>query len=202
MPKRRDALEERTSPSDIEKVIEYLKDKSATKKVACKMLNIAYNTSRLDKLIEQHLKKKEDDARRRADKLGKPATSEEIDYIITEYLAGESLAKISESIYRGTSFIHTILNNYAVPIRKPSPNYFCPSLIPDDAVQSEFKIGEKVYSVKYDTLATVRILVDKPGPFKSKVYGVYLHGDWMQYAYQPAFELASLQKLRDAGIKI
>ena len=46
--------DERLDGNSIERVIKYLSEKGATKKVACQMLNIAYNTTRLDKVIEQY----------------------------------------------------------------------------------------------------------------------------------------------------
>jgi hypothetical protein len=197
--KRAGSDEERLDDASMERVIGYLKEKGATKKAACQMLNISYNTTRLDKLIEGHLKRKEDEARRRAEKRGKPATKEEVSYVITEYLSGNTLESISRSIYRGTTFVHNILREYAVPERNTSVDYFRPRLIPDDAVRSEFSLGELVYSARYDTLANI---VSEIPHRDGKVYRVWLKGDWQQYAAQPAWELASLAKLREEGITV
>ncbi len=193
---------ERLDDASIERVIKYLGEKGATKKNACAILNIAYNTTRLDKLIEGYKFKKEEDARRRSEKRGKPATIQEIDYVVTEYLAGQPISKIAAQIYRGTTFVNSILEEYAVPQRNNSQDYFHPKLIPEEASREAFVVGEKVYSARYDTLAEVEKELDKLGPNGEKVYRVYLRGDWQQYANQPAYELASLQKLRTAGINI
>ncbi len=192
--------EERLDDASMERVIKYLAEKGATKKAACQMLCISYNTTRLDKLIESYLKKKEDVARRRSEKRGKPATKEEIDYVITEYLSGATLDSIGKSLYRGTTFIHNILEEYAVPARNTSHDYKRPQLIPDEAVRTEFSLGEVVYSARYDSLAEVV----KEVPHKlGKVYRIWLKDDkWKQYAYQPAWELASLEKLRSIGVGI
>ncbi len=191
--------DEKLDDATLERVIAYLKEKGATKKAACGMMNISYNTTRLDKLIEMYLKRKEDNARRRKEKVGKPATKEEISYVITEYLSGNTITDISKSIYRGTTFVHSILRDYAVPERNTSVDYFRPKMIPEEAVRIEFAVGETVYSARYDTLA--KIVGEKPHK-EGKVYQVWLKGDWQQFAYQPAWELASLAKLREEGIVV
>ena len=189
--------EERLEDANIEKVIEYLTTKSATKKAACGILNISYNTSRLDKIIEVYIQRKEDDAKRRAEKRGKPATTEEIGYVITEYLAGTPINNISSSIYRGPTFIKRILVDYSVPERQSSPDYYHPKLIPDAAVRDSFNIGELVYSARYDTLALVEKELVQNDTF---IYRIWLKGNWQQYAYQPACELASLDEIRKLGV--
>jgi hypothetical protein len=189
--------EEKLDDNSIERVIKYLEEKGATKKNACQMLAISYNTARLDKLIESYLKKKEDTARRRAEKRGKPAEKAEVDFVVTEYLAGATIDSICKSLYRGSTFVHNILEEYAVPERNQSHDYFHPKLIPDEAVRAHFMEGEVVYSARYDSLAKVVKEV------QDKVYRIWLQDEkWKQYAYQPAWELASLQKLRDSGIAI
>ena len=197
--KRARSDEERLDDPTFERVIKYLAEKGSTKKIACQILNISYNTARLDKLIEQHKTKKENDAKRRAEKRGKPATDAEISFTISEYLEGNTLDGISKSLFRGTVFIKSILEQHAVPERNSSPDYFHPKLIPEEAVRTEFKIGEKVWSARYDALA--EILFEVPHP-QEKVYRVYLYGNQNMYAYQPASELASLEKLKEAGVKL
>ena len=86
--------DERLDGNSIERVIKYLSEKGATKKVACQMLNIAYNTTRLDKVIEQYKLKKDSDAKRRAEKRGTPATEAEINFVISEYLEGNTIDSI------------------------------------------------------------------------------------------------------------
>ncbi len=192
-------LEERLDDATIERVIAYLETKGATKKNACSMMNISYNTTRLDRLIEAYKTKKENDAKRRAEKRGTPATKEEISYIISEYLAGEPVDTISKSTYRGVTFIKAILQKYAVPERNSSPDYFHPKLIPEESSRESFAIGELVYSAKYDTVALIEKELDQNN---IKVYRIYLKGDWLRHAFQPAYELASLQSLRDLGVTL
>lgn len=175
-------------------------EKPITKKDACAILNISYNTARLDRLIESFKTKRAQDAKRRADKRGKPATPEEVSLIVTEYLEGKPIDGIAKMIYRGSTFVKSVVEKYGVPERGTSPDYFKPKLIPDKAMREEFKVGEHVYSARYDSMATIRAEI----PHKDgKVYRIWLEDErWSQFAYQPAWELASLQHLRDAGITI
>jgi len=191
--------DERLDDASMERVIEYLETKGATKKNACGILNISYNTARLDKLIDTYKQKKENDAKRRAEKRGKPATNEEIGYVITEYLAGNAISNISNSIYRGSAFIKRILVDYNVPERQSSPDYYHPKLIPDAAVRESFNIGELVYSARYDTLAIIDKELVQNDTF---IYRVWLKGNWLQFAYQPAYELASLEEIRKLGVSL
>lgn len=192
--------EENLNDAAIERVIKHLADKG-TKKAACQILNISYNVARLDKLIETYLNKKEHAAKRRAEKRGTAATLEEVTYIVTEYLKGEAIVNIGNSIYRGNTFVNSVLEQYGVPKRNSSPDYFNPPIIPEVAMCQDFKIGEKVYSARYDSLATVKAeQLSKEG---QKVYRLWLdHESQQQFCYQPWWELASLEPLRQAGIKL
>lgn len=175
-------------------------EKPMTKKDACAILNISYNTARLDKLIEAFKAKRAFDAKRRAEKRGKPATIDEVSLIVSEYLEGKPIDGIAKMIYRGATFVKAVIERYGVPERGTSPDYFKPKLIPDMAVRTEFKVGEHVYSARYDSMATIKAEIPHA---EGKVYRIWLEDErWNQFAYQPAWELASLQHLRDAGITI
>jgi hypothetical protein len=88
-----------------------------------------------------------------------------------------------------------------VPIRVPGHTYFKPELIPEGAVRERFKVGEVVYSARYDS--TARIDTEQPHPQHAWVYRIWLLSDkWKQSAYQPAEELASLEHLRVLGVRI
>lgn len=190
---------ENITDSNMEKVIFLLESipPKATKKECCNILNITYNTTRLNTLIEKYKENKARDAAKRAEKRGKPATEGEIQYAIQAYLEGNTVDSISKSLYRGPSFINTILEEHAVPRRKIGHSYFKPALIPDAATRSEFKIGEKVWSARYDCLAKIE------GIFKPGQYRLYLLDEaHPQYAYQPAEELASLEHLRKIGVNV
>jgi hypothetical protein len=196
MSPRKPRETERLDAVHIEKVIDLLENKG-TKKDACQILGIAYNTTRLGTILEKYKENKARDAAKRAEKRGKPASQAEIAYAIQSYLEGDTVDSISKALFRGATFITGILHRYAVPIRQSAHSYFKPELIPDAAVRSEFKLNEKVYSARYDSLARI----DKE--FSKGVYRIYLLSDrWLEYAYQPAEELASLEHLREEGINI
>ena len=209
MATRKNELEEeRMTPQNIEKVIKMLNPpegsdyKAWTKKEACQFLGMAYNTTRLGTILEKHQEKKTKDIARRAEKRGKPATPEEVTYAIGEYLQGSPVDAIATALYRSSSFVKRILEENAVPIRQVGHSYFRPELIPEEATRDRFLIGEVVYSARYDT--TARIEDERCNdPEHGWVYRVWLLGEkWLQSAYQPAYELASLDHLRKLGVKI
>jgi hypothetical protein len=204
--KRSEIEEERMTPANISHAIRMLEDppegqKVWTKKECCQFLGMAYNTTRLATILEEFKAKRNRDATRRAALRGKAATSEEIVYIIQEYLEGAPVDAISKSTYRGTTFVKAILDKYSVPVRVPGHSYFSPELIPDGAVRDRFAVGEVVYSARYDSVA--RVDTEQPHPQHGWVYRIWLLSEkWLQSAYQPAKELASLQHLRELGVRI
>lgn len=193
--------DERLDPVNLEKVIKLLEsEKPITKKEACSILNIAYNTTRLASIIEKHKEKLARDSARRKEKRGKPATPEEISFIVSSYLEGGTIEHISNSIYRPATLVKQVLDNYSVPIRARSHDYFKPELIPEGAVREVFDIGETVYSARYDSVARIE---DEFPHHEERVYRIWLLSDrWQQYAYQPASELASLKHLEELGVKL
>lgn len=203
--KRSESEEELMTDANIEKVIRMLNpadgSKPWTKKEACQALGMAYNTTRLGNIIEKFQEKKAKDAARRAEKRGKPATSDEVIFAIGEYLAGSTVDAISTSLYRPAAFIKRILAENAVPIRQTGHSYFRPELIPEEATRTRFAINEVVYSARYDT--TARIEAEQQHPQYGWVYRIWLIGEkHSEYAYQPACELASLEHLRKLGVEV
>jgi hypothetical protein len=205
--RRKSATEdELMTPANISKVIRLLEPteegvKPITKKDACAMLGMSYNTTRLGTIIEDFKKTQARNAERRAALRGKPASKEDIIYIISEYLNGETVDSISKMTYRSPTFIKNILEANAVPIRVPGHSYFNPELVPDGAVRDRFKVGEIVYSARYDSLA--RIDMETKTEKYGYIYRVWLLAEkWLQSANQEAYELASLEHLRELGVRI
>lgn len=202
--KRTKNEDERLDDIHMDRVISMLEPKEGkpcTKKDACQVLGIAYNTTRLASLIEKYKDKQAYEAKRRGELRGKPATTEEIVYIIGEYLEGSTVDSISNSTFRPSGFIKRILDENAVPIRQSSQDYFKPALIPEDAVRGRFNIGEVVYSARYDSIARVDLEIEDAR--YGFIYRIYLLADkWRQSAYQEAYELASLEHLRKLGVRI
>ena len=203
--KKSTSEEELMTDANIAKVIKLLEPeqgtKAITKKDACQILGMAYNTTRLGTIIEEWKKKQTKNAERRAEKRGKPVTGEERVYIISEYLAGETVDSISKATYSSSTFVKSVLETNSVPIRVPGSSYFCPELIPEGAVRERFKVGEVVYSARYDS--TARIDAESFSEKHGWIYRVWLLSEkWQQNAYQEATELASLEHLREMGVRI
>ena len=204
--KRSELEEELMTDANIAKVIRLLEPteegaKPITKKDACQILGMAYNTTRLGTIIEQFKAKQKRTAERKAQLRGKPVTQDEVQYIISEYLAGEPIDAISKATYRSAGIIKSVLEKYSVPIRQTGHSYFKPELIPDGATRDRFKVGEVVYSARYDS--TARIQSEQQHPQYGWIYGIWLLNEkWLQSAYQPACELASLEHLREIGVNI
>lgn len=207
MGKRRktELEQERMTDANFIRVIGLLEPKEPgqkpiTKKDACQILGMNYNTSRLDAVLQQFKDRQARDRERRSALRGKPATKEETAYIIKEYIQGATVESISRSTYRGTEFIKRILEENAIPRRNSSPDYFHPQLIPDGAMQDRFQVGETVYSARYDS--TAKIMLELPDPNWTWVYRIWLTNErWLQHAYQPACELASLKHLEALGVQ-
>lgn len=205
--RKRPALEEELmTDANIARVIRLLEPteegkKPITKKDACAILGMSYNTTRLGTIIEDYKQKQVRTAQRKSQLRGKPATQEEKVYIISEYLNGETVDAISKMTYRSSKFIKDVLEGNSVPIRVPGSSYFNPEMIPDGAVRDRFKVGEVVYSSRYDSIA--RIDAEQKSEKYGFVYRIWLLSDrWLQSAYQEASELASLEHLRELGVKI
>ncbi len=206
--KSKNTDEETLDAATIERVISLLEPeegiKPITKKEACEILKIAYNTTRLGKLIEEYKSKKARNEQRRKALRGKPATIDEIKYSIVEYLAGKPVKEIADTLYRGTSFVESILDSNAVPRRGRSFNYDKPELVPEAAMSDRFTPGEIVYSMRYDSTARIESFFDSADSEKypkGRIYRIWLLSEkWQQCAYQPVWELASLKHLKELGV--
>lgn len=204
--KRSASEEELMTDANIARVIRLLEPeeegkKPITKKDACQILGMAYNTTRLGAIIEEYRQKQARTAKRKAELRGKPVTNDEKVFIISEYLNGETVDAISKSTYRSSSFVRRVLEENSVPIRVPGHSYFDPQLIPEGAIRDKFAIGEVVYSARYDS--TARIEAEREDPKHGWIYRIWLLSEkWLQSAYQPAYELASLQHLREMGVRV
>lgn len=203
--KRKSQLEqERLTDINIERVIALLNPepgkKSITKKEACQILGISYNTARLDKLLEEYQTKQANTKKRREEKRGKPATQDEVVYVISEYFRHNSMESIADNLYRGTQFVKSILEQYGVPQRNHAYNYFNPQLLPEQSVLEQYNIGERVYSSRYECVAEV---VSEQWCTKRNcwIYRVWLP-HWDKFAYQESYELASLRKFKEMGISL
>lgn len=193
--------DEKIDAANLEKVIKLLEqEKPITKKDACQILHIAYNTTRLASLIERHKEKIAKDKARRAEKRGKPATADEISYVVQGYLEGDTVDSLSSNLHRSSTFVRQVLDTHAVPIRARAHDYFRPELIPEAAMRDRFEVGTTVYSARYDSTAKIEGELYQNNQW---VYKIWLLSDrWQQYAFQEAAELASLEHLKPLGVTV
>ena len=139
--------EEKLSESNINKVIELLAaEKPITKKEACEILHIAYNTTRLNKIILDHQETLEFRARRKAQNKGKGVTEAEKVSIVKHYVDGNNISDIAKALYRSPAFIKAVIERLGVPQKLPDTDYkgIREAMIPEPCVSEEFEIGEKV----------------------------------------------------------
>lgn len=183
------------SPNNIERAIESL-DKGSTKKVACDILGIAYNTKRLANIIEGHENKKRFDKEQRAKRRGKPISDEELIGMVEQYLECGSIEQVAKSHWRGTALVKAALSRVGALLKSPKTDYFNPILLPDECVAESFEVGQLVWSARYNCAAEV------DGIFSEGVYRLWLLGKEKQFAFQPVEELGSLKHLEELGVNI
>jgi hypothetical protein len=193
---------EKLDDNNVKYVTELLEsNKPITKKEACGILRISYNTARLGNIIAGYKERAATEARLRAKNRGKSATDNEIVRAIEEYLNGDSISEIAKFMYRSSSFIKGIIKRFNVPVRSTSSDYFSPELLPDEVLSEDFKPGELVWSARYNTTARVDKLVQTQEEH-GNVYRIWTLGKNQRYAAQPWYELGKLEHLQNLGVKL
>jgi hypothetical protein len=220
---------ENLSAANVLKVIKLLEaDKPVTKKDACGILNISYNTTRLAKIIADYHEKVEYVASRKAYNRGRPASKQEIAEAATGYLEGDSISQIASNLFRSTAFIKTLIDKVGVPQRGQEESEGT-DIIPEQCRAEDFQVGEIVWSAKYHAIAEVKreLNVEEVGKLKgmvnkdyeeeysSKCYQVYVmekvetespyfphitKGGFNSYA--PAYDLGKLEHLKEYGVEL
>jgi transposase len=213
---------EKLTDSNITHVIQLLNAESPiTKKHACEVLNISYNTTRLSTIIEEFKENKEYRDKRKTQNRGKPASKNEIATAAESYLEGETISEIAKRMYRSPSFIKNIIERVGVPQKAALEEKGIPFL-PDACVKETFSPKELVWSAYYNKPAKItkeEINMDYEGKYGAKCYTVYVYemvewnpdmfvsgwvGDLMGgfYASQLAYDLGSLEHLQSYGVNI
>lgn len=179
------------------------KDEPISKKEACAHLNIAYNTKRLDNIIESWKTDQEIRKNMRASLRGKPTSKDEEKEIVSSYLRGDSIADIEKYTYRTKDVIEKVVHKYNVPKRTRGVyTYTNPPFIPDDGIKDDYEKGDLVFSARYNTPATVESVL-KIDPEHGTIYKLWLHGDYARFAFQPYYELGDLREAQNTlGINI
>lgn len=176
-------------------VIAHLEN-GGTKKSACEMLGIAYNTKRLQELIDTFLKRTEVEKSVRAKKRKEAVTPAEVGQWISEYLGGATLRALSEGYFRSENVIRHHLEKQGAMLRHTSVDRLDPPLIPDRCIAEEFYPGQYVWSAAYNCIAVIK------SKYKN-AWKIQVLGDGIQeMSYQPAYDLASLEHFKELGVNL
>ena len=207
---------ENLTETNISKVISLLEAETPiTKKEACSILNIAYNTTRLNKIIQEFKDTMDFRARRKAQNKGKGATAQEITTTVQMYLEGSNVSEIAKALYRSPAFIKGIIERLGVPQKLSMTDYEGRrnALLPDQCVAEEFEPEERVWAIRQNYPAVVKREIE-PDRAEERGYKMYLcytiectqddlkdtYFPHLEYAGKfhvlPAYEMGSLKHLQ------
>ena len=167
---------ENLTETNISNVIELLlAEKPITKKEACSILNIAYNTTRLNNIIAEFKETMDFRARRKAQNKGKGATKQEITSTVQMYLEGSNISDIARALYRSPAFIKGIIERLGVPQKLSMTDFEGRrnAMLPDQCVADEFDLEERVWAIRQNYPAIVQREL-KPEVAEERGYKVYL----------------------------
>ena len=225
---------EKLTSQNIQHVISLLnptssQTKAITKREACSILNISYNTTRLDKIIQDFHEQKEYRSRRVSQNRGRPARPDEVQDIVKEYLSGENVSNIAKGLYRSPAFVKSLLEKIGVPQRPTKvegrkQEYY----LPEQCVADNFDEGEIVWSATHHAPAVIdkRLskehqdskaglqTVDYISKYGSDCYSIYVRQKpstedmWDMpevggfYAFALAYDLGKLKHLEEYGVDL
>jgi cell division protein FtsB len=170
---------ENLTQANITKVIELLNPKDdskpITKKEACSILNIAYNTTRLGNIIAEFEEMQEFRARRKAQNRGKAATPAEIKDVVKSYLEGDNVSEIAKSLYRSPAFVKSIIDKIGIPQKLAQTDYEGrrTAMLPEQCVAEEFEPKEKIWAIRQNYPAIVQKEIQPEGA-EERGFKVYL----------------------------
>jgi hypothetical protein len=171
---------ENLTEANIAKVIAALDgEKPITKKEACSMLNIAYNTTRLRNILENHIETVDFRERRKAQNKGKSASSQEIKMVVQRYIDGDNVSTIAQGLYRSPAFVKGIIERLGVPQKLPETDYagHKEAMIPEQCVSDSFEIGDKVWCARRNHMA--QVLDVHKDPMYMEKYGAQCYKLWV-----------------------
>lgn len=148
---------ENLTDANIQKVIDLLEQETPiTKKEACELLNIRYNTTRLQKIIDDYDDTSSYREKRKSQNRGKGATKAEVLQVIEEYLEGCNISEISRRMYRSPAFCRAIVDRVGVPTKQTLGfNKHGDIWLPEECVKYSFEEGEVVWAVRENKVAVV-----------------------------------------------
>ena len=234
MPRLKKKSHEKLTQQNIQHVISLLNPTSSqtkpiTKREACSILNISYNTTRLDKIIQDYHEQKEYRSRRVSQNRGRPARPDEIQDIVKEYLSGENVSNIAKGLYRSPAFVKSLLEKIGVPQRPTKvegrkQEYY----LPEQCVADDFEKGEIVWSATHHAPAVIDKkltkehqdsraglqTVDYVSKYGSDCYSIYVRQKpntedmWEMpetggfYAFSLGYDLGKLKHLEEYGVDL
>ena len=190
------------------------------------MLNIAYNTARLQRIIDDFEDKVEYRALRKKQNRGRAATDAEIREAVERYLSGDSISEIAAGLFRSSGFIRSIIERVGVPKVERESGV---AVLPESCIAESFSPGEIVWSAVYQKPARVDyelsvdyqaeragfIDVNYEEKYGSKCYAIYIIEEvredtekWMNVstggyaAYSLAYDLGKLSHLEKYGVDL
>jgi|TARA_R110000851_G_scaffold174631_1_gene320794 hypothetical protein len=229
---KKKAHENLTTESINEVIAQLASDSPITKKEACDFLNIRYNTTRLQKIIDEHNEVWEFREKRKSQNRGKGATREEIKSVIKMYLEGDNVSEISTGLYRSNAFVKAIIERVGIPEKLPAGfSRTTDIMLPEPCVAESFEEGEKVWSARDNGIATIKkehsleYQASRPGlthmdyeaKYGAKGYAIYVHTPcdtsktlfpWLEgknmghNSFSIAYDLGSLKHLEQYGVNI
>lgn len=149
---------EKLTETNIQHVINLLEaDNPITKKEACSILNITYNTTRLNNIIAEHNETIRYRELRKAQNKGKGVTEAEKKSIVAYYLQGANISDIAKALYRSPAFIKAVIERLGIPQKLPDSDYegIKNAMLPEECVSETFEVGQKVWAVRKNLIATI-----------------------------------------------
>ena len=187
-------------------------------------MNIAYNTTRLQRIIDDFEDKISYRELRKKQNRGKAASNQEIKEAVERFLDGDSIAEIASGLFRSPSFVKGIIERVGVPQKEDGKVDY----LPDACCAEDFSAGELVWSARYHAPAIIEkelsidYQAEMPGfvdvnyekKYGSKCYAIFViqsHDDnkedlWARVktggfnAYSLAYDLGKLDHLKQYGV--
>jgi hypothetical protein len=192
---------EKLDDDNVKLVISKLEsDTPITKKQACELLNISYNTKRLATLIDNYKAKVETRKKLFAQNRGAAWSPYDLKELVIRYLKDEPISTLSASLYRSPGAIKKKLSQVGVPLRDTDVTYHKPLFLPDGSAKEEYSKGDLVWSARYNCVAEIQDFYQEL-PDHGNVYCIWIFGKHNQFGYQPWYELGQLEVLSQVGAK-
>jgi hypothetical protein len=189
--------DERLDDATVGRVISLMESgEISTKKAACEYLNISYNTTRLNRILEEYKDKLEFRKKRFQQNKGQPFTELEIENMVVDYLCGDSMTQIANSLYRSVHVVRKKLKELHLPERNKKTTYWNADMIPDEAVSKIFEPGELVWAARYGAVAEIRKVKWAKNMSDDNIYSIFVFGKHNEFAYQPWWELGKLEVVK------